>query len=167
MIKLSTSAKKAISTGAIILLTAFALLNVDEHLNVWRDSIVGRAGRILSVNLGNGDCIYEPPVPEVDPSIKFFKYLIAGFPSGDKRMAYIQMEALTGLPSKDDWDFVVNGYSNAPFIKTNYPHPAGTWSWGSEADGVFFVVQYFLPMNRGPFCIPGGSMYQRADNLCI
>lgn len=54
------------------------------------------------------------------------------------------MEALTGLPSKDDWDFVFNGYSNAPFIKTNYPHPAGTWSWGNEADQVALVVQYIL-----------------------
>ena len=123
---LSTSAKKALSAGAILLLTAYAVFNVDEELNALRASVVGRAGRILSVNLGNGDCIYEPPVPEVDPKINFFKYLIAGFPSGDKRMAYIQMEALTGLPSKDDWDFVFNGYSNAPFIKTNYPHPTGT-----------------------------------------
>ena len=57
-------------------------------------------------------------------------------------MAYVQMEALTGLPSKDDWDFVYNGYSNAPFIKTNYPHPAGTWSWGEEADQVALVIQY-------------------------
>ena len=57
-------------------------------------------------------------------------------------MAYIQMEALSGLPSKDDWDFVYNGYSNAPFIKTNYPHPAGTWSWADEADQVALVVQF-------------------------
>jgi hypothetical protein len=58
-------------------------------------------------------------------------------------MAYVQMEALSaGLPSKDDWDFVFNGYSNAPFIKTNYPHPSGVWSWDNEADQVALVLQY-------------------------
>lgn len=50
--------------------------------------------------------------------------------------------SLSGLPSKDDWDFVFNGYSNAPFIKTNYPHPMGVWSWGSEANQVALVIQY-------------------------
>ena len=57
-------------------------------------------------------------------------------------MAYVQMEALSGLPSKDDWDFVYNGYSNAPFIKTNYPHPSGVWSWDDHADQVALVLQY-------------------------
>ena len=64
------------------------------------------------------------------------------FDSRDKRMAYVQMEALSGLPSKDDWDFVYNGYSNAPFIKTNYPHNSGNWSWGDEADQVALVIQF-------------------------
>lgn len=59
----------------------------------------------------------------------------------DKRMAYAQMSALTGLPTKDEWDFVFNGYSNAPFIKTNYPHSAGVWSWDDGADQVALVVQ--------------------------
>lgn len=57
-------------------------------------------------------------------------------------MTYVQMEALSGLPSKDDWDFVYNGYSNAPFIKTNYPHNSGNWSWGDEADQVALVIQF-------------------------
>lgn len=43
---------------------------------------------------------------------------------------------------QDDWDFVFNGYSNAPFIKTNYPHPSAVWSWDSEADQVALVVQF-------------------------
>jgi hypothetical protein len=57
-------------------------------------------------------------------------------------MTFVQMEALSGLPSKDDWDFVFNGYTNAPFIKTNYPHPMGVWSWASEANQVALVIQY-------------------------
>ena len=133
--------KKAISAGALLLLTAFAVLNVDEQLqNVVRSP--KKAGRSLAVDLGNGDCQYEPPSPDVDPSLDLHKYLLAGFPSGDKRMTYVQMETLTGLPSKDDWDFVFNGFTNAPFIKTNYPHPAGVWSWGSEANEVALIVQF-------------------------
>jgi hypothetical protein len=101
------------------------------------------SGRQLSTNLGGGgDCKWEPPNPNLDPDIDFHKVLLAGFPSGDKRMTFVQMEPLTGLPSKDDWDFVFNGYSNAPFIKTNYPHPAGTWGWGTEADEVVMMVQF-------------------------
>ena len=129
--------KKAISAGALLLLTTFAVLNVDKKL-----SPLQADRRSLAVALGNGNCQYEPPNPDVDPNLNLYKYLLVGFPSGDKRMANFQMETLTGLPSKDDWDFVFNGYTNSPFIKTNYPHPSGVWSWGSEADEVAMVVQF-------------------------
>ena len=42
-------------------------------------------------------CKWMPPVYEVPENVDFHKTLIAGFPSGDKRMAYLQMEALAGL----------------------------------------------------------------------
>jgi hypothetical protein len=132
--------KKAVSAGALLLLTAFAVLNVDDQLNMFKST--DKNGRQLSLYLGDGDCKWEPPNTDVDPDLDLHKILLAGFPSGDKRMAFVQMEALTGLPSKDDWDYVFNGYSNAPFIKTNYPHPAGTWGWGTEADEVVMVVQF-------------------------
>ena len=139
-----TRVKKAISAGTLLLFTAFAIFNVNEQLGVLRDYIPRgmTTRRGLSLHLGGGDCIWEPPASTVSPDIDFHKLLIAGFPSGDKRMTFVQMEALTGLPSKDDWDFVFNGYTNAPFIKTNYPHPAGTWGWGTEADEVIMVVQF-------------------------
>ena len=140
----TSKVKKAISAGALLLFTAFAVSNVQKQLDqskayLSRGKTVRRG---LSLNLGGGDCIWEPPASTVSPDIDFHKLLIAGFPSGDKRMTFVQMEALTGLPSKDDWDFVFNGYTNAPFIKTNYPHPAGTWGWGTEADEVVLVVQF-------------------------
>ncbi|KAL7518232.1 hypothetical protein ACHAWX_003078 [Stephanocyclus meneghinianus] len=147
----TTKAKKAVTAGIVTLLAAVAILVVDEELNSLRGGFVdsrtgsrllAKNGRGLSLDLGGGDCEYKEPMPVVPTEIDFHKTLLAGFPSGDKRMAYVQMEALTGLPSKDDWDFVFNGYSNAPFIKTNYPHPSGTWSWGKEADQVALVVQY-------------------------
>jgi hypothetical protein len=37
--------------------------------------------------------------------IDFYKTMVVGFPSGDKRMTFVQMEALTGWAAKDEWDF--------------------------------------------------------------
>ncbi|KAL3774835.1 hypothetical protein HJC23_005414 [Cyclotella cryptica] len=148
---ITTKTKKAVAAGIVTLFAAAAILVVDEELNSLRGGFVasrsgsrllGKNGRGLSLDLGGGNCEYKEPLAVVPAEIDFYKTLLAGFPSGDKRMAYAQMEALTGLPSKDDWDFVFNGYSNSPFIKTNYPHPSGTWSWGNEADQVALVVQY-------------------------
>jgi hypothetical protein len=51
------------------------------------------------------------------------------------------MEAMTGFLARDDWDFYFNGLSNSPFIKTNYPHSSGVWSFESKADQVVLVVQ--------------------------
>lgn len=51
------------------------------------------------------------------------------------------MEALTGLPTKDEWDFSRTGITNEPFIKVNYPHHEGIWSWQQEADQVVLVLR--------------------------
>jgi len=61
--------------------------------------------RSLSINLGNGDCEWTSPTFDVPENITFTKTLIAGYPSGDKRLAFVQMEALTGLSARDEWDF--------------------------------------------------------------
>jgi hypothetical protein len=64
----------------------------------------------------------QPPAYEIPESIDFFKTIIAGFPSGDKRLTFVQMEALTGWSARDEWDFEYLGMTNHPFIKANYPH---------------------------------------------
>eukprot|EP00957_Ditylum_brightwellii_P071780 5456359-Ditylum_brightwellii.AAC.1 len=51
------------------------------------------------------------------------------------------MEALTGLPAKDEWDFQYLGITNHPFIKANYPHHEGIWGWGDVGDQVVMVVR--------------------------
>jgi hypothetical protein len=61
--------------------------------------------RRLSLYLGPGQCKWQPPTYDVPEDIKFTKTLIAGYPSGDKRLAFVQMEALTGLSARDEWDF--------------------------------------------------------------
>jgi len=49
-------------------------------------------------DLGGGKCKWGPPNYDVPPKeeVQFHKTLIAGYPSGDKRMIFVQMEALTG-----------------------------------------------------------------------
>ena len=51
------------------------------------------------------------------------------------------MEALTGWPAKDEWDFEYLGDSNHPFIKANYPHHEGIWGWGTNADQVVMMIR--------------------------
>eukprot|EP00956_Cyclotella_meneghiniana_P001989 scaffold2242_cov57-Cyclotella_meneghiniana.AAC.3 len=97
--------------------------------------------RELSLSLGGGDCLWQPPIQEVPTTIDFYKTAVVGFPSGDKRMTFMQMEALTGWPAKDEWDFEYLGDSNHPFIKANYPHHEGIWGWGTNADQVVMVVK--------------------------
>lgn len=58
-----------------------------------------------------------------------------------QRMTFMQMEALTGWPAKDEWDFEYLGDSNHPFIKANYPHHEGIWGWGTNADQIVLVAK--------------------------
>lgn len=102
--------------------------------------------RSLTIDLGNGECEWQPPIYDIPEEIDFYKTAIVGFPSGDKRMIFVQMEALTNwgkylsnlmlifcncfpiqlalIPcfysskaAKDEWDFEFLGMSNNPFIK--------------------------------------------------
>lgn len=41
--------------------------------------------------------MWQPPIYDVPETMDFHKTIIAGYPSGDKRMIFVQMEALTGL----------------------------------------------------------------------
>ena len=56
-------------------------------------------------------------------------------------MTFTQMEALTGWAALDEWDYLYNQGGNNPFIKSNYPHHEGYWSWGTEIDQVVMVVR--------------------------
>ncbi len=81
--------------------------------------------RRLSISYGDGTCKWQPPAYDVPEDIDFWKTMVVGYPSGDKRLTFVQMEALTGWPAKDEWDFKHLGMSNHPFIKANYPHHEG------------------------------------------
>lgn len=104
-------------------------------------SLDAESQRSLTINLGGGNCEYELPTYDVPEDIDFHKTLIVGYPSGDKRMIFLQMEALTGWAAKDEWDFQFLGDSNNPFIKANFPHHEGIWGWGANADQVVLMVR--------------------------
>ena len=124
----------------IILTLALAAISLwcDEGL------IASVKSRRLSLNLGNGTCEWVAAIQHYDEGFPadttFKKTIIAGYPSGDKRITFSQLEGLTGLSARDEWDFAFLGFTNQPFIKANYPHHEGIWGWGDAGDQVVLVV---------------------------
>jgi len=123
---------------ATLAFCAYSLF-VSQRLAI-RSFISSNQHRLVSLYLGNGRCKWTPPSYD-PPEGEFHKTLIVGYPSGDKRLTYIQMEALTGLTAKDEWEFDYFGITNYPFIKSNYPHHEGIWGWEQEADQVIMIVR--------------------------
>ncbi len=76
-------------------------------------------------------CEWKRPM-QYFPSVEWYRTVIVGFPNGDKRMTFLQYEALTGMATRDSWAYETFGMSNHPFIKTNYPHHDGTWGWSGK-----------------------------------
>ena len=115
-------------------------------ISLWCDEglIESVKSRRLSLNLGNGTCEWVAAIQHYDDGFPsnttFKKTIIAGYPSGDKRLAFSQLEGLTGLSARDEWDFAFLGHTNQPFIKANYPHHEGIWGWGDVGDQVVLVV---------------------------
>lgn len=98
--------------------------------------------RQVSIRYPDGSCKWTPPAYVIPEDINFkTKTIIAGYPSGDKRLTFVQMEALTGWSAKDEWDFEFLGMSNHPFIKANFPHHEGIWGWDDAGDQVVLVVR--------------------------
>ena len=116
-------------------------------ISLWYDDRSIKAlqsSRKLSLNHGNGTCEWVAAIQHTDEGFPTFatfkKTIIAGYPSGDKRLTFVQLEGLTGLSARDEWDFKFLGMTNQPFIKANYPHHEGIWGWGDVGDQVVLVV---------------------------
>lgn len=87
------------------------------------------------------NCKWTPPNYNIPEDENWYKTLVVGYPSGDKRLVFMQMEGLTGWATKDEWAFKYVSMTNHPFIKANYPHHDGIWGWGDVGDQVVLVVQ--------------------------
>jgi len=131
---------RRLRVATVIFLVLVALVSIVKDHDITHTA-GNRLLRKLSVNLGGGKCIWKPPLYDVPNDLNFTKTVIAGFPSGDKRMTYVQMEALSGLSARDEWDFEFLGMTNQPFIKANYPHHEGIWGWQQAADQVIMIVR--------------------------
>jgi hypothetical protein len=90
----------AVVATVAILSFAGSTIELDKITSLFRSNY-----RRLSINLGDGKCKWTPPIYDVPENETFTKTLIAGYPSGDKRLTFVQMEALTGLSARDEWDF--------------------------------------------------------------
>jgi len=76
--------------------------------------------------------------------------LIVGYPSGDKRVAFEQIQGLTNLPVRDEWHFGYGESQNEPFTKANYPHHEGTWYVDSASNLSTLSFFVHLPMTYIP-----------------
>lgn len=122
--------------------TIFSLYENERAIYNSNKPSITQTSRGLSINLGNGTCEWEAPIYDVPVDTNFFKTLVAGYPSGDKRLTFVQMEALTGLSARDEWDFMFLGSTNQPFVKANYPHHEGIWGWkGVQLGQVAMIVR--------------------------
>jgi hypothetical protein len=85
---LSKKQKKGMTTAAIVLSTAFALLVIDDEINSIRADMMTaikdtlKSKRRLSIDLGGGNCEWREPFRTVPDGVDFEKTIIAGFPSG-------------------------------------------------------------------------------------
>ena len=124
----------------------FVLTALTSILSLWYDEGLLRSikDRRLSVSYGDGTCEWVAAIQHTDEGFpseqEFKKTIIAGYPGGDKRITFTQLEGLTGLSARDEWEFAFLGMTNQPFIKANYPHHEGIWGWQDQADQVVLVV---------------------------
>ena len=128
----------------IVAVATFLILCYDAEVGEELMRALNSRRLAMSLNLGNGTCEWKAALQYTDngfPSeAELHKTIIAGYPSGDKRLTFVQLEGLTGLSARDEWDFKFLGMTNQPFIKANYPHHEGIWGWGDVGDQVIMVV---------------------------
>ena len=70
----------------------------------------------MSIKLGGGRCEWTTAVINPLEDTEFFITVISGDPSGNKRLAFVQMEKWTEIPAKNKLDFAYLGMTNHPFI---------------------------------------------------
>jgi len=98
--------------------------------------------RKLVTSLGNGDCEWVDGIHvNQDPDFELFSTAVVAFPGAGKRIAFLQLEALTELTTKDDfWLERDTDITNYAFFKTQYPHHEGIWSWGDKCSQSVYLL---------------------------
>eukprot|EP00521_Asterionellopsis_glacialis_P007570 CAMPEP_0195283624 /NCGR_PEP_ID=MMETSP0707-20130614/2100_1 /TAXON_ID=33640 /ORGANISM="Asterionellopsis glacialis, Strain CCMP134" /LENGTH=432 /DNA_ID=CAMNT_0040342815 /DNA_START=34 /DNA_END=1332 /DNA_ORIENTATION=+ len=97
--------------------------------------------RTLSIDLGNGQCQWTEGQP-VDQDAEVFRTLISAYPGSGKRVAFLQLEGLTGLTTGDDFDLSIkNANTKFAFIKTSYPQHEGIWTQQGGMDQALLIIR--------------------------
>jgi len=97
--------------------------------------------RKLVTDLGNGECEWVDGV-DVDQDLQpseLFSTAIVAFPGAGKRIAFLQLEALTELNTRDDF-WPPTNITKYAFFKTQYPHHEGTWGWGDKCSQSVYLL---------------------------
>jgi len=96
--------------------------------------------RILSMNLGYGDCKWTEPTSSTYGNNKHIDgTLFATYPAADTMIWQHHTEGLAGIQMSDE--------SSGPeltksgLVKTHYPHYEGIWSYGSNLNRVILLLR--------------------------
>ena len=89
--------KKVVFT--IVAVVTFLSLIYEESMI---QTLTKAAQRRLSLNLGEGECEWRPAIQYDDTGFpsdqSFLKTIVAGYPSGDKRLVFTQLEGKSRPP---------------------------------------------------------------------
>jgi len=129
--------------------------------------------RRISINLGNGKCLWTPPSYD-PPNGTFFSTLVVGYPGGSKRIVFQELEALTGQAFNDEWPTVLN-IPHRAFAKGNYPHHEGTWGFNDTMNQVILImrnpldaiVEYHDVLNDINYATDAETAFKESKNLYI
>jgi len=102
--------------------------------------------KILEDKPPGENCEWVEPkmLNQSDSNDDFFSTIIVSYPGSAKRAAFLQLEGLTELLTTDDYDLKIGKRDPDPryaFIKTQYPHHEGIWSWGARGNQTVYVLQ--------------------------
>lgn len=97
--------------------------------------------RKLSVDFGNGQCVWEVTYP-IGERITPFKTLISSYPGSNMRFTWRQSKGLMGIQIGDDFEMGGDGVTEkSVLVNTQYPHREGAWTWGNNIDQTILLVR--------------------------
>jgi len=120
--------------------------SMQSNLEALDFSNVRSLVRILEDQPEGENCAWVEP-KMVNESIStaddFYSTVLVAYPGSAKRAAFLQLEGLTELLTTDDHDLDGDGKSSTKyaFVKTQYPHHEGIWSWGAWGNQSVYVLQ--------------------------
>lgn len=127
----------------LFIFSLFNILNIDLSKYAGSEKAEqAQFRRSLSLDLGQGECEWADPT-DVPQDADVFSTLLTAFPGSGKRTAFMQLEGLTELRTGDDYNLSTPNKASMKyaFMKTNYPHHEGIWSFESKMSQSIMLVR--------------------------